>query len=138
MCKCASRRTQGGVSPFKHPPQKSNKFAKTHLICYNFPIFFTKNFQNFKFLNEAKMIEISEEEYARLKAAEQALIAMRSKENEKAKMRLRQMKNISIRVEPDFYDVLKTYCSGTKVSIRQTILKAIEEFTNNEVSARKS
>lgn len=84
------------------------------------------------------MIEISEEEYAKLKAAEQALIAMRSKENEKAKMRLRQMKNISIRVEPDFHDVLKTYCNGTKVSIRQTILKAIEEFTNNEVSARKS
>lgn len=84
------------------------------------------------------MIEISEEEYARLKAAERMLRDIKTKENEKAKTRLRQLKNIAIRVEPEFYDALKTYCAKSKVPIRQTILKAIEEFTKNEVSARKS
>ena len=138
MCKCASRRTPGGVSPFKHPPQKSNKFAKTHLICYNFPIFFTKNFQNFKFLNEAKMIEISEEEYAKLKAAEQAIKAIKVKKNERAKARLRRLKSISIRTDTEFKDTLKEYCIKSKTPMRQMILKGIEEFTNNEVSARKA
>lgn len=84
------------------------------------------------------MIEISEEEYAKLKAAEQAIKAIKAKKNERAKARLRRLKSISIRTDTEFKDTLKEYCIKSKTPLRQMILKGIEEFTNNEVSARKA
>lgn len=83
-------------------------------------------------------VEISLEEYEKLKAAEQTLIDRRSRKNEQTKRRLRELKCISIRTEIEFSERLKNYCDQSGISIRQTILTAIEEFTNNEVSARKA